>query len=112
MEDREFKICTWIHHAATFTGLSAGIWALDRRTRNTRQKPSVLKETALVLYIICQIWAAVKIVASLLSGRERLKDSYDNIHSLCNDKKKERGLTWMLTIVSACVKTGTPVLLR
>lgn len=112
MEEREFKICTWIHHAATFTGLSAGIWALDRRTRGTGRKQSVLKETALVLYIISQIWAAVKIVASLLSGRERMKDGYDNIHSLCNDKQKERGLTWMLTIVSACVKTGTPVMLR
>lgn len=112
MEEREFKICIWIHHAATITGLSAGIWALDRRTRGTGRKQSVLKETALVLYIISQIWAAVKIVASLLSGRERMKDSYDNIHSLCNDKQKERGLTWMLTIVSACVKTGTPVMLR
>ncbi|BDF33750.1 hypothetical protein CE91St62_18160 [Lachnospiraceae bacterium] len=112
MEEREFKICTWIHHAATITGLSAGIWALDRRTRGTGRKQSVLKETALVLYIISQIWAAVKIVASLLSGRERMKDSYDNIHSLCNDKQKERGLTWMLTIVSACVKTGMPVMLR
>ena len=112
MEEREFKICTWIHHAATFTGLSAGIWALDRRTRGTGRKQSVLKETALVLYIISQIWAAVKIVASLLSGRERTKHGYDNIHSLCHDKQKERGLTWMLTIVSACVKTGTPVMLR
>ena len=110
MKESEFKICTWIHHTATFIGLSAGIWALDKTTGKKRQ--NMLKETALVHYILSQVWAAVKIAVSLLSGRERMKDSYDNIQSLCEDKRKERGLTWTLTAVSACVKIGTPLVLR
>lgn len=110
MDKKEFKVCIWIHHIATFAGLAAGISVLTRKRQG--KKKSVWKKAALLLYIISQIWAAFKIAVSFLSGKEQMKDSYDNIHSLCDDSRKEKMFTWFLTMTSACAKIGIPAALR
>ena len=48
----------------------------------------------------------------LAKGRSRLRKSFENIHSLCRDKRQERGLLWVLTALSAVFKTSTPCLLK
>ena len=105
MDKREWKICVWIHHIATFTGLITGIAELVCNRRNA------LKESLLGVYIISQLWAAIKIIASVKSGKERLKDSYDKIQNLW-EEDQARDVVWLLTVLSGIFKTGIPVLLR
>lgn len=113
MSKREWKLCKGFHHIATVIGLLTGI------INYAEHRGSIWKKNALLIYIMSQVWAAVKIAAALLSGTDiipkkydNMQKSYENIHTLCNDKKKERRYTWFLSILSASFKIGTPILLK
>lgn len=111
MSKKEWKICTWIHHIATAAGLCIGMINYKKHTG------SAWKSNLLLLYIVSQVWAAVKIAASLFAddaGRTSHKDmqkSYDNIHTLSKNKKEERRWAGVLCALSAVFKIGTPILL-
>lgn len=111
MSKREWKICTWIHHAATAAGLGIGIINYKKHTG------SAWKNNLLLLYIISQVWAAVKIAVSFLAddcGKTSHKDmqrSYDNIHTISKNKREERKLAGIFSALSAIFKIGMPILL-
>ncbi len=63
-------------------------------------------------FCLLPAFGVFKIVADLAKGRSRLRKSFENIHSLCRDKRQERGLLWVLTALSAVFKTSTPCLLK
>lgn len=106
MSEREWKACTWIHHIATVIGLCKGIYHFFCVKRST------VKQNLLLVYIASQVWAAAKLVVSVATGKECMKKSYENIHTLCKNRRKEKVCTWTMTFVSAGFKLGTPVLLK
>ena len=107
MREKEWTICIWIHHIATFIGLFSSLYHIA-----AGKKRPAARSGGLILFACCQAFGVFKIVADLAKGRSRLRKSFDNIHSLCRDKRQERGLLWVLTALSAVFKTSTPCLLK
>lgn len=112
MSKREWKICTWIHHLATITGLCTGI------INYTQKKSTTWKKNLLLIHIVSQIWAAIKIAASIFPRKDskgtdgaNMQRSYEHIHNLCKNKEKERIWTFVLCGMSVLFKIGIPVLL-
>ena len=107
MREKELTICIWIHHISTFIGLFASLYHIAAG----RKRPA-FRTGGLILFASCQAFGAFKIAADLAKGRSRLRKSFENIHSLCRDKRQARGLLWVMTALSAVFKTSTPCLLR
>ncbi len=100
------KTCIWVHHIATFIGLCTGVYHFIFR------KDHGAKQSLLVFYIASQIWAVIKILAGFGAEKGFLQKSYDNIHTLCENKKQEKRSICILTGFSAMFKIGTPILLK
>lgn len=108
MSVKEQNICIWIHHIATILGLCTGFFKLRAHPENKKGAAFPL----LILYITSQLWALLKLLAGLGAKRQPLKKSFLNIKKLCRTQKQERSFLWLLTLLAAGFKLGTPALLH
>ncbi len=95
---KELSVCIWAHHIATAAGITEGIYYLAVK------KQSFLKELEIFILTFIQLWAGVKIVKDLRSGRSRLTESYDHLKRLVDSEKRRKGILWGLTIFSVVFK--------
>lgn len=107
MREKDFIISTCVHHISTIVGLLTSICYLTRKS-SMRQKESYRKKCALVLFMIIQSWAGLKILTDFYNGTSRLWESYKDIRRLSKSKRQERNILWGLTFLSSAFKMGLP----
>lgn len=64
---REQKICSWIHHIATFIGVFIGM------KRLLEKRGGIIRKGILGLFLGSQLFAVCKILADMILGRKELK---------------------------------------
>lgn len=103
MKEKELKICIWIHHIATFIGVVLSIRALRRRQESEGRR------CALVLFLVSQVWAVIKIVSDYKNGSSRLAECLNNICEQSRNEYQARGIVASLISGSVLFKVGIPL---
>lgn len=82
MKEKELFVCIWIHHIATFAGISEGIYYLMSGKRR------IWRNGVIFLLTAFQSWAGFKILTDIKKGKSRLADSYTDLKGLSGNKRK------------------------
>lgn len=98
MKEKELFVCIWIHHIATFVGISEGIYYLMSGSRR------VWKNCMIFLLTAFQSWAGFKILADMRKGKSRLTDSCESLKELSGSKREREKILWILVSASAIFK--------
>ncbi len=98
MREKELSICIWIHHIATFIGISEGLYYL------LAGKQGFIRSCGVFLLTAFQSLAGFKILVDLRNGQSRLADSYRNLEKVDSFKRQKRGILWGLAVSSSFFK--------
>lgn len=98
MKEKELFVCIWIHHIATFAGISEGIYYLISGNRR------VWKNCMIFLLTAFQSWAGLKILADIRKGKSRLADSCKGLKELSENKRERERILWTLVLASTIFK--------
>lgn len=102
---REQKICSWIHHIATFIGIFIGTKRLFEK------RGGMIRKGILGIFLGSQLFAVCKILADMILGRNRIEEVYEKMEAVCSSPNRRKIMLAGMTALSVLFKTGTPYII-
>lgn len=102
---REQKICSWIHHIATFLGIFIGTKQL------LEKRGGIIRKGILGLFLGSQLFAVCKILADMIVGRNGIEEACEKMEAVCSTPNQRRGMLAGVMALSVLFKVGSPYII-
>ena len=118
MQEREYTVCVWLHHIATFVGLLSGIYHVvmlwENKDHGLVRTPGrvigiLFRIAGLLLFVWNQFKSAKKILDDFLTDDSRFRIMLQSIPEVCDTIHEERRMLWGFTGMSLLYQLGVPV---
>lgn len=102
---REQKICSWIHHIATFIGVFIGM------KRLLEKRGGIIRKGILGLFLGSQLFAVCKILADMILGRNGIEEACEKMEAVFSSPNQRRSMLAGMMALSVLFKIGTPYII-